>query len=62
MIGFYHSHPEHPAIPSECDRELAWPEYIYPIVSVPQGCAGDISGWSLDPSDRFQSEALRISP
>jgi proteasome lid subunit RPN8/RPN11 len=36
VIGIYHSHPDHPAIPSECDRLLAWAEYTYVIVSVSQ--------------------------
>ena len=61
IIGIYHSHPDHPAIPSECDREYAWPEYLYIIVSVPQGCPTDIYCWSLDQEHQFQSEQLRVS-
>lgn len=34
LIGVYHSHPDHPAVPSECDRQAAWPEYSYLILSV----------------------------
>ena len=34
LIGWYHSHPDHPARPSEFDREHAWPWYSYVIVSV----------------------------
>ncbi len=34
LVGWYHSHPDHPAKPSEYDREHAWPWYSYVIVSV----------------------------
>lgn len=61
IIGIYHSHPDHPAIPSECDRQYAWPEYLYIIVSVPQGCPADIYCWSLDQEHQFQSEDFRVS-
>jgi len=54
IIGFYHSHPDHPAIPSECDRLLAWPDYHYIIVSVVQGQARAIKNWVLDPDHQFQ--------
>ena len=61
IIGIYHSHPNHPAIPSECDRALAWPEYSYLIVSVQQGQAVDLKSWRLDPHHQFQPEPLMIS-
>lgn len=60
VIGVYHSHPDHPAVPSECDRTLAWPGYSYLIVSVPQGHAQDLLSWSLDDNHQFQPEALLI--
>ena len=34
VLGFYHSHPDHPAEPSEYDRDHAWPGYSYVIASV----------------------------
>lgn len=34
ILGFYHSHPDHPAEPSEYDRDHAWPYYSYIITSV----------------------------
>ena len=37
VLGFYHSHPDHPAQPSEYDREHAWPGYSYVIASVSGG-------------------------
>jgi proteasome lid subunit RPN8/RPN11 len=51
LIGFYHSHPDHPASPSEYDREHALPFYSYVIVSVENGSAKDITSWELS-SDR----------
>jgi proteasome lid subunit RPN8/RPN11 len=48
VVGFYHSHPDHPARPSEFDREHAWPFYSYVIVSIAQGNAVDMTSWILD--------------
>ena len=48
VLGFYHSHPDHPARPSEYDREHAWPFYSYLIVSVAQGKPVDMTSWVLD--------------
>jgi proteasome lid subunit RPN8/RPN11 len=47
VLGFYHSHPNAPARPSEFDREHAWPWYSYPIVSVVDGSAVELTGWQL---------------
>lgn len=60
IIGVYHSHPNHPAIPSECDRRLAWPVYSYVIVSVQVGKAVDFRSWRLDEQHQFQSEGVKI--
>ncbi len=48
VLGFYHSHPDHPARPSEYDREHGWPFYSYVIVSVKNGKAADLTSWVLD--------------
>jgi proteasome lid subunit RPN8/RPN11 len=58
IIGIYHSHPDHPAIPSEFDRAIAWQQYSYIIVSVRQGRAQDIRSWTLDEAHQFQSEEI----
>lgn len=47
LIGIYHSHPDAPAIPSEYDREHAWPNSAYVIVSVRAGRAGELRAWLL---------------
>ncbi|MBD2446472.1 M67 family metallopeptidase [Nostoc sp. FACHB-152] len=58
IIGIYHSHPDNSAIPSECDRQYAWPEYSYIIVSVQNGKASELLSWSLDDNHQFQSESI----
>jgi proteasome lid subunit RPN8/RPN11 len=61
VIGWYHSHPDHPALPSEFDREHAWPWYSYIIVSVMNGSAGTMLSWRLT-DDRLRFEPEKISP
>lgn len=58
IIGFYHSHPDHPAIPSEMDRAIAWAVYSYIIVSVSEGKAGKLRSWCLDDAHQFQEEEI----
>ncbi|MBD2484538.1 Mov34/MPN/PAD-1 family protein [Planktothrix sp. FACHB-1365] len=58
IIGIYHSHPDHPAIPSEFDRVCAWSDYSYIIISVEKGKATDLQNWSLDEYQQFQVEEL----
>lgn len=58
IIGIYHSHTDHPAVPSEFDRVIAWPQYSYVIVSVRQGLACDLKSWSLDENHQFQPEEI----
>lgn len=47
VIGFYHSHPDAPARPSEFDREHAWPTYVYVIAAVVGGTAAEVTAWTL---------------
>ncbi len=59
VVGFYHSHPDHPAVPSQYDLEHAWPTYSYIIVSVRQGSASDLFSWELEADrSRFNSEEI----
>jgi proteasome lid subunit RPN8/RPN11 len=48
VLGFYHSHPDHPARPSQYDLDHAWPFYSYVIVSVMQRKADVMTCWQLD--------------
>lgn len=47
LLGFYHSHPDHPARPSQYDLDHAWPNFHYVIVSVMAGVARDMTVWFL---------------
>lgn len=59
VVGYYHSHPDHPARPSDFDREHAWPGLSYLIVAVAGGRAGDARSWRLtDERDRFDEEIV----
>jgi len=59
ILGFFHSHPDHPARPSAFDLEHAWPYYSYVIVSVEQGVAQDTRCFRLEHDrSRFDSEPL----
>jgi proteasome lid subunit RPN8/RPN11 len=59
IVGIYHSHPDHPAIPSEYDREFAWADYVYPIVSVRRGHPSEVRVWRLDDDRQFVELAVR---
>lgn len=63
VVGYYHSHPDHPAIPSEFDREHALPFYAYIIVAVAQRQAGALTSWRLTQDrQRFLQEEVRTVP
>jgi proteasome lid subunit RPN8/RPN11 len=48
VLGFYHSHPDHPAAPSGFDIEHAWPWYSYIIIRVDQARAAELTSWVLN--------------
>ena len=61
VVGWYHSHPDHPAQPSQYDREHAWPWYSYIIVSVENGTPQDMTSWRLnDDREEFSPEGLEV--
>jgi proteasome lid subunit RPN8/RPN11 len=62
LIGWYHSHPDAPARPSEYDREHAWPWYSYIIVSVQKGEPKDMNSWRLkDDRVSYDPEPIAVS-
>jgi proteasome lid subunit RPN8/RPN11 len=59
VVGYDHSHPDHPSRPSDFDREHAWPGLSYLIVSVQKGRAADARSWRLaDDRDQFDEEII----
>jgi proteasome lid subunit RPN8/RPN11 len=62
VVGFYHSHPDHPAEPSATDlAEATFPGYAYVIVSVTRGVPGTIRSWSLrDDRTGFDEQSTEI--
>ncbi len=59
LLGFYHSHPDHPAVPSEYDRQHALPWYSYVIVSVQRGEPAELRSWRLrDDRSTFDEEPV----
>ena len=59
IVGFFHSHPDHPERPSDFDREHAWPWYSYLIISVNKGRAVKTAAWMLsDDREAFSAEEL----
>ena len=60
IIGFYHSHPDCRAIPSEYDRSHALPVYSYVIASAVKGKTVETLCWTLDEENQFQSEEINI--
>ncbi len=62
LVGYYHSHPDSPAIPSAYDRDHALPNFVYIITQVQNGQAVDMRAWRLKP-DRtaFDGETLLLT-
>jgi len=61
VVGFYHSHPDDRAVPSQYDLEHAWPTYSYIVVSVEKGQAVDLRSWEMESDrSRFNEEEITI--
>ena len=59
VVGFYHSHPDDRAVPSQYDLEHAWPAYSYIVVSVEKGRAVDMRSWEMENDrSRFNEEGI----
>jgi proteasome lid subunit RPN8/RPN11 len=62
VVGFYHSHPDCPAVPSQYDLEHAWPTYSYIIVSTTADQAKDLFSWEQEPDrSRFNAEEIILA-
>jgi proteasome lid subunit RPN8/RPN11 len=59
LIGFYHSHPDHPATPSQYDLDHAWPNMLYTITSVRDGRVEITTAWQLrEDRSRFDERSI----
>lgn len=58
LLGVYHSHPEHAAIPSEHDLRQALPYFSYIIVSVKKAKTAAVLSWKLNDQGRFEQETV----
>ena len=61
VVGYYHSHPDHPAVPSQLDLDHALPVWSYVIVSIQKGRATDVFSWQMeDDRSKFNAEEVKI--
>ena len=62
VVGVYHSHPDHPAEPSETDLdEATFPGYTYVIVAVHDGTPEAVTAWTLAPDrSEFRRENVDV--
>lgn len=60
IIGFAHSHPDHPAVPSRFDTDHAWPFYSYVVASVQKGSLHEARAWRLNDEKEFEEETLEV--
>ena len=62
LIGFYHSHPDHPARPSQTDLDQAWPTFSYVILAVQNGEPGTMTSWLLrEDRSAFDEQAVSVT-
>jgi proteasome lid subunit RPN8/RPN11 len=62
IVGFWHSHPDHPARPSQFDTDHAWVDYVYIIVTTTTSGAGDLNGFTLvDEGGPFEQLSLSVT-
>lgn len=60
LLGFWHSHPDHPARPSATDREYAWPGLLTLVIAVERGEPAEITAWDVDGAQSpFRRRELR---
>lgn len=51
LVGVYHTHPNHPAVPSQFDRDAAWLEWSYVILSVREGTVAEVRSWVVEDAE-----------
>ena len=62
VVGYYHSHPDDRAVPSQYDLDHALPVWSYIIASVLDGKVDDIASWEMENDrSRFNEEQLEVA-
>ena len=62
LVGFWHSHPDHPARPSETDRQYAWEGLLTVVIAVLNGVPGALTAWDLPGNDLpFRERPVALS-
>jgi proteasome lid subunit RPN8/RPN11 len=63
VVGFWHSHPDHPARPSQFDTDHAWLDYVYVIVNTTSAGSGDLNGFTLaEDGGPFEQLPVVVTP
>jgi proteasome lid subunit RPN8/RPN11 len=61
LLGFWHSHPDHPARPSETDRRYAWEGLLTLVIAVEKGEPRELTAWAVDsPESPFRQLQLDV--
>lgn len=58
ILGIYHSHINHPAVPSELDRKFAFPGFSYLIISFIKFTFSEVKSWKIDENRNFNEESI----
>ena len=62
LLGFWHSHPDHPARPSATDRAYAWPGLLTLVIAVERGEPGELTAWDVPGQEQpFRQLALEVA-
>ena len=62
LLGVYHSHPNHPSVPSEHDRVVAQPYFSYIIIAVRENELVSLQSWRLNDHFQFEEEKVTLVP
>lgn len=59
LLGFWHSHPDHPARPSDTDRRFAWEGLLTLVIAVENKVPGALTAWEVPgPEQPFRERPL----
>lgn len=61
ILGIYHTHLNHPAIPSELDRKFAFPDFYYLIISLVDFTFSEVKCWKINSQRKFVEESIQLN-